>query len=178
MGLITILWSMGASACLTLAGINLLIWWRNRKAWANLLFSLTAASTAASAFCELFMIRADATAEFATVLKWGHVAVLLIGRLWLAWTACGMRTSALLLDFLTGQNLNYRETTGLVHVRFLGESVTIAKGLPNPWMLVGQLSLVAWLISTDATVTTWCRDNRHRALAAGDIVFFALVSSI
>jgi len=132
--------------------------------------------------------------EFATVLKWGHVAVWLIvvslivfvqlclgaGRLWLAWTACGLRTFALLLNFLTGQNLNYREITHLVPVRFLGESVAAAKGVPNPWMLVGQLSLVVWLVFTiDAIITTWRRGDRERALAVGgSIVFFALVSSI
>jgi len=194
MSLVTIIWSMSASACLTLAGINFLFWCRNRKAWANLLFALTAASTTTFAFCELLMMRADTPAEFATVLKWGHVAVWLLlvslvwfarlylkaGRPWLAWTVCGLRTLALLLNFLTGQNLNYREITHLGHIRFLGESVTIAEGVPNPWMLVGHLSLVAWLIFTaDASVTTWRRGDRHRALAVGgSIVFFALISSV
>jgi two-component system sensor kinase FixL len=194
MSLSTIIWSMSASACLTLAGINFLVWCRNSTAWANLLFSLTASSTAAWAFCELWMMQANTPLEFATVLRWGHVAVWLIvvplivfvrlylaaGRPWLAWTACGLRTFALLLNFLTGQNLNYREITRLVPVRFLGEFVVVAKGVPNPWMLVGHLSLVAWLIfTTDATITAWRRGDRHRALSVGgSIVFFALVSSI
>jgi len=128
------------------------------------------------------------------VLRWGHVAVWLIvvsliafvrlylgaGRVWLAWTACGLRTFALLLNFFTGQNLNYREITDLVPVRFLGESVAAAKGVPNPWMLVGQLSLVVWLVFTiDATIMTWRRGDRERAFAVGgSIVFFALASSI
>jgi two-component system, LuxR family, sensor kinase FixL len=194
LSLITIIWSMSASACLTLAGINFLFWCRDRKAWANALFSLTATSTAVFAFCELWMMRADTPTEFAAVLKWGHIAVWLIvvslvgfvrlylkaGRPWLAWTACGLRTFALLLNFLTGQNLNYREIIRLEHVRFLGESVAIAEGVPNPWMLVGQLSLVAWLIFTaEASITAWRRGERHRAVSVGgSIVFFALVSSI
>jgi two-component system sensor kinase FixL len=194
MSLITIIWSMSASACLTLAGINFLFWCRNRKASANLLFFLTATSTAVFAFCELWMMRAETPAEFATVLKWGHVVVWLLvvsnvwfirfylkaGRLWLAWTVCGLRTLALLLDFLTGQNLNYQEIARLGHIRLLGESVAIAEGVPNPWMLVGHLSLVAWLIFTaDASVTAWRRGERHRAITVGgSIAFFALVSSI
>jgi two-component system sensor kinase FixL len=102
------------------------------------------------------------------------------GRLWLAWTACGLRTLALLLNLLTGQNLNYIEITRLRHVSFLGESVAIAEGVPNPWMLVGQLSLVAWLIFTvEASVTAWQRGDRHRAVAGGgSIVLFALVSAV
>jgi hypothetical protein len=153
---------MSAAACLTLAVINFLFWCRNRKAWTNLLFFLTATSTAAWAFCELWMMRADTPAEFAAVLKWAHIVVWLLvvsnvwfvrfylkaGHLWLAWTVCGLRTLALLLNFLTGQNLNYREITRLDHVRLFGESVAIAEGVPNPWMLVGHLSLVAWLIFT------------------------------
>ena len=144
---ITIIWSMSAAACLTLAVINFLFWCRNRKAWANLLFFLTATSTAAFAFCELWMMRADTPAEFAAVLKWAHIVVWLLvvsnvwfvrsylkaGRLWLAWTVCGLRTLALLLNFLTGQNLNYREITRLDHMRLFGESVAIAEGVPNPW---------------------------------------------
>ena len=144
---ITIIWSMSAAACLTLAVINFLFWCRNRKAWANLLFFLTATSTAAFAFCELWMMRADTPAEFAAVLKWAHIMVWLLvvsnvwfvrfylkaGHLWLAWTVCGLRTLALLLNFLTGQNLNYREITRLDHMRLIGESVAIAEGVPNPW---------------------------------------------
>jgi len=191
---ITILWSMNASACLTLAEINFLFWCRNRKAWANLLFFVTATSTAAFAFCELWMMQAHTPGEFATVLKWGHVAVwslvislvwfvwfyLKAGRLWLAWTVCGLRTLALLLNFLTGQNLNYREIISLGHIRFLGESVAIAEGVPNPWMIVGHLSLFVWLIFTaDASVSAWRRGDRHRALTVGgSLAFFALISSL
>jgi hypothetical protein len=42
--LVTVIWSMIASACLTLAGIHLLIWCKTRDAWPNLLFSLMAVS--------------------------------------------------------------------------------------------------------------------------------------
>jgi len=46
MSWVTIIWSMVACACLTLAAMNLLVWVKKRKAWVNLLFSLAAASTA------------------------------------------------------------------------------------------------------------------------------------
>jgi hypothetical protein len=65
MSLITIIWSMTSSACLTLAGIHFLIWCRNRKAWANLLFCVMAVATAAFAFIELWMMRSETTTEFA-----------------------------------------------------------------------------------------------------------------
>ena len=190
MSLITITWSMMASACLTLAAINFLTWGRNREAWANLFFSLLATGTAAWTFCELWMMRAETPAEFATALKWGHVAVWVLivslvwfvrlylkaGRPWLAWIVCGFRTLALVLNFLVGQNLNYREITRLQSVRFLGESVHIAEGVRNPWMLVGQLSLVTLVIfAADAAVTVWRRGDRRAALTVGgSVVLFSI----
>jgi two-component system, LuxR family, sensor kinase FixL len=60
------------------------------------------------------------------------------GRLWLAWTVCGLRTLSLVLDFLYTPNLNYREITALRNVSFPGEKVVVAEGIPNPWMLVGN----------------------------------------
>ena len=194
MSLITIIWAMSASACLTLAVFHFLVWCRNREAWASLLFSLLATGTAAFAFCELGMMRARTPAEFGTVLRWGHVPTWLIvvslvafvrlylkaGRPWLAWLVCGLRTLALVLNFLVGQNLNYREISGLQQISFLGESVQIAEGVSNPWMLVGQMSfltLVVFLV--DASVTTWRRGDRHRALAVGGgAVLFMLFSAV
>jgi two-component system sensor kinase FixL len=193
MSLITIIWSMSASACLTLAGINLLVSYRDRNALANLFFSLLAIGTAAWTICELWMMRAVTPAEFATVLKWGHVAVWLLilslvgfvrfylkaGRPWLAWTICGLRTLLLVLNFLVGQNLNYLEVTRLGHMRLLGESVVIAEGVPNPWILLGELSLLTLIIFlVDATLTIWRRGERHPAFTvAGSIVFFILVAT-
>jgi len=137
---------MIASACLTLAAINFLTWSRNREAWVGLSFSLLPTGTAAWTFCELWMMRAETPAEFATALKWGHVAVWLLlvslvafvrlylqaGRAWLAWTFWGLRTLALVLNFLVGQNLNYREITHLQQIRFLGEYVQIAEVYTTP----------------------------------------------
>jgi len=194
MSVITILWSMSAAACLTLATINFMVWLKDRKALANLLFSLFATGTATFAFCELRMMRAATPAEFATVLKWAHIAVWLLvvslvgfvrfylkaGRPWLAWMVCGLRTLALVINFLVGQNLNYREIIRLQPVSFLGETVQIAEGVPNPWMLVGQLSLAAlFIFIADATITAWRRGDRHGGLAVGGgAVFFALVGTI
>ena len=191
--LITVIWSMIAAVCFTLAAIYLLVWRRNHTAWANLLFCLMAVSTAAFAFCELRMMRAEAPAELATTLKWAHIPVWLLvvslvgfvrfylkaGRTWLAWMVCGLRTLALILNFSVGQNLNYLEIATLRHISFLGESVSVAVGVPNPWMVVGQLSLMMLLIfAVDASVTAWRRGDRHSALTVGgSIVFFTFVST-
>jgi len=92
---------------------------------------------------------------------------------------CGLRTLLLVVNLLVGQNLNFREVTRLEHMRLLGESVAIAEGVPNPWILLGQLSLVILIIFlADAAVTAWRRGDRHHALAVGgSIVFYMLVST-
>ena len=194
MSWVTIIWSMVASACLTLAAVNLLVWCKKRTEWANLLFSLTAVGTAGMAYCELWMMQAGTPAQFGTALRWLHVPAwallvalvgfvglyLRAGRPWLAWSFVGLRTLSLLLDFLVGQNLNYREITRLRHIPFFGESVSVAEGVANPCMLVGQLSLLLLvLFVADATVTVWRRGDRRQALTVGgSIVFFTLAGTV
>jgi hypothetical protein len=42
MSWVTIIWSMTASACLTLAAVHLLVWCTKHTAWANAAFALAA----------------------------------------------------------------------------------------------------------------------------------------
>jgi two-component system sensor kinase FixL len=194
MSWLTVIWSMLASACLTLALIHFFIWYRQRDAWANLLFTLTAVGAAGFAGCELAMMRSQTPAVLGSAMRWAHVPVWVIivsliwfvrlylraGRPWLAWTACVLRTLSLLPNFLTGENLNYREIAGVSHVRLFGESVSVAEGVPNPWMLVGQLSLLLTLIFVaDAAIAVWRRGERRRAwMVGGSIGLFTLAGMV
>jgi len=184
---------MIASACLTMALLYGFIWWHKRGAYLNLLFTLAALGTAACVGCELTEMHADSPAQIALAIRWEHVAIwiallalagfvrlyLRAGRTWLLWTVCGLRTVSLVLNFLTGQNLNYREVTTLGHLSFLGETVSFAQGVPNPWMLVGQLSIL-WLLIfvVDAAIAVWRRGDRRRALMVGGGVVFFLLAGI
>jgi signal transduction histidine kinase len=190
MSWVTIVFSMIGSACLTLAAIYLLIWFRDRAAPANLLFSVTAVAAAATAAVEMWMMQADTPAEIGIAIRWGHVPVwfwvlgivgfvrlyLRAGRPWLAWSVVGARSVSLLLNFATAPNLNYREVTALHRMPFLGESIAVAEGVVNPWMLVGQLSGVLLLIFVlDASITAWRSGDRRRAVAVGGSITFFLV---
>src|SRR5438093_6724320 len=94
------------------------------------------------------------------------------GRRWLAWAVVGVRTLSLILNFTFWPNINYRQITALRHIFFFGEPVSVATGVPNPWMLVAQLSLLLLIIFVvDATTTVWRRGNRRPALCvAGGLV--------
>ncbi len=194
MNWVLIIWSMIASACLTLAMVHLLAWYYKRTAWADLLFCLSAMATAAMAGCELWMMRAETPAQFATTLRWIHVPVWVViitltgyvlahlraGRRWLAWTTCSLRTFLLLINFSVGQNLNFIEITRLRSVSFLGETVSIPEGIANPWMLAAQFNMLLFLIFlADATLTVWRRGDRRQALVVGgSIIFFILTSTL
>jgi PAS domain S-box-containing protein len=190
MNWVTIIWSTAAAASFTLAAISLLVWSRKFKARAHAFFALTAIGVTLMAALELLMMQAGTTAEFGTALRWYHVPAWVIivslvgfvrlylraGRPWLAWTVCGVRTLSLIINFVSTTNLNYREIASLRHIRFLGESVSIPEGVSNPWMLVGQVSLLLLVVfAVDATLTVWRRGARRQALAiGGSIVFFTL----
>ena len=194
MSWVTVIWSMVASACLTLAVIYFLVWWSNRTAWANLLFAMTAASTAAFTLCELRQMRVGTSGELLSAMRWTHVALLGVlvstawfvtfylgaGRRWLAWTVSGLRVFYLLVAFLIWGNVNYLEITSLRRVPFLGDSVTVFKGIRNPWMLFGYATMLLILIFVaDASVTAWRRGERRKALTiGGSVEFFLLLGTV
>jgi PAS domain S-box-containing protein len=190
MSWVTVIWSMSAGACLTLAFLQFIVWWKDRAARANLVFALGAVAVAVFAGLELALMRAETPAQFGTVARWIHVPgwVLIVsivafvrlylnaGRRWLAWTVVAVRTLALILNFVLSPNINYRKLTALRHMPFLGEPVSVPVGVPNPWMLVAQFSLLLLVIFVvDATITVWRRGNRRQALVVGGSIVLLVV---
>jgi len=186
---------MGSGACLTLALIHVVVWWKDRTARTNLVFSVMAIAVAAFAALELAMMRAQTPEQFGIAVRWVHVPVWVIvvslvifvrlylnaGRRWLAWAVVGVRTLSLILNFILSPNINYREITALRHVSFFGESVSVvARGAPNPWMLVAQLSLLLLVIFVvDATIAVWRRGDRRQALmVGGSILLFTMAGAV
>ena len=192
MSWITVVWSMNAAACLTLAGIYLLVWCKQRASWVYLVFSCSAVATAAIALLELALMRADATVQYGVIMRWVQLPVwtlivslvvfvrlyLRAGRPWLAWSVCGLRTLALILNFFLTPNLSYRSISSLRHLSWWGETVSVPVGVVNPWTLVSYLSLVLLVIFfVDATITVWRRGDRRRALVAGgSLIFFTAIA--
>src|SRR4029453_75366 len=190
MSWVTVIWSISAGACLTLAFLQFIVWCKDRAARANLVFALGAVAVAVFAGLELALMRAETPAQFGTVARWIHVPgwVLIVsivafvrlylnaGRRWLAWTVVAVRTLALILNFVLSPNINYRKLTALRHAPFLGEPVSVPVGVPNPWMLVAQFSLLLLVIFVvDATITVWRRGNRRQALVVGGSIVLLVV---
>src|SRR5262245_31208515 len=190
MSWVTVIWSISAGACLTLAFLQFIVWWKDQAARANLVFSLGAVAVAIFSTLELMLMRAETPAQFATLTRWIHVPgwVLIVsivafvrlylnaGRRWLAWTIVAVRTLSHILYFVFSPNINFREITAVEHARFLGESVAVPHGVPNPWMLIAQFSLLLLVIFVvDATIAVWRRGNRRQALVVGGSIVLLVV---
>ncbi|MFZ9920793.1 MAG: ATP-binding protein [Terrimicrobiaceae bacterium] len=194
MNWVTVVWTGATSASLMLAAIHGFVWLRKRSAWASLMFCLMAASTAGMAGCELAMMRIDNTPQLESVLQWYNifrwaVSICLVGfmhfylragRPWLELTVIGLRTFALLLNLFVSPNAYFSSIEGLNRVMFLGQMVTVVEGVPNPLMLVGQVSLLvlaAYLV--DTTWKAYSAGAYNRALRVGSgSVFFVLALSL
>jgi two-component system, LuxR family, sensor kinase FixL len=184
---------MDAALCFAVAGIYLLVWFKQRRRWEYLLFSCSAAATGFIALFELAMLRSETTAQYGSLLQWAHLPIWVVvvalvwfghlylraGRRWLVWTICGERTLVLILNFLFPPNINFREITSLRHVSWWGgETVVVPVAVPNPWSLLSQLTLLLLLIFfVDATITAARRGDRGPPLVLGGSVIFFLTLS-
>jgi PAS domain S-box-containing protein len=193
MSWITIVWSINAGACLTLAAIYFVLWCKQRKDWVNLAFSCTAVAGATLTAFELALLRAQTAEQYNVILRWAQLPVWVLvvslvvfvrlylraGQRWLAWCVCGLRTVALILDFIFIPNLSYRQITSLMKVSWWGgETASVPVGVTSPWILVAQLSSVLLIVFfINATITVWRRGDRERALRVGGALsLFSLIA--
>src|SRR5438128_951718 len=190
MSWITVTWSMNAAACLTLAGIYFVVWCKQRDSWVHLLFSSSAVAAAAISAFELFMMNARTVEQYQLSVRWVHVPTWLLtvsfvafvqlylhaGRRWLAWSIYSLRTLVLILNFIFPVRIDFRAITDIYHFSWAGEMISVPVGVPNPWGLISNFSLLLLLIfSVDATITVWRRGDRRRALLVGGSMIFGAI---
>jgi PAS domain S-box-containing protein len=173
------------------------IWFQQTNQFAYLLFSVIAASAAAIAVCEWLLMSSQSPEEYGRVIWWAHIPVFFVavsivgfvrlyfdaGRWWLGFTACCFRLLDLIMNFFAKPNLDYREITGLRHVTiFGGETISVAKGIENPWIKVSELSSLLLLVFVaDASITLWRRggpgERRRAVVVGGAVIFFILIAA-
>jgi two-component system sensor kinase FixL len=186
MSWVTVIWSAASGACLVLAGMHLVVWLRDRRARASLVFALTTLTIVGAGTCELGMMMSRTPEDFGRYLRdlhlWGILVIggtivfvrlyLGTGRLWLAGLTIGARLVSLALNYALPPNINYREIRNLHRIPFLGEEVAVVgEATLNPWMWFAQSTFVLWLIfMIDASVTLWRKggpEGRRRAVMVG-----------
>src|SRR6266481_5319846 len=178
MSWLTIVWSINAGACLTLAAIYLVVW-------------CSAIAAAAIAVMELAMLHTQTVERYEALVRWIHVPtwVLLLsfvafvrlylraGRPWLAWSIYGLRALVLIVNLILTPNINFRKITSIRHLGLWGgEVASLPVGVPNPWGILSLISLLLVLaFFVDATITVWKRGDRRRALIIGGTMIFGAI---
>ena len=192
MNSVTVIWSVNAGACLTLAAFYGAVWSKQRANRAYLLFSCSAVAAAVISAFELWMLNATTVEQYELLIRWIHVPVWVLtisfvgfvrlylraGRAWLAWSIYALRTGVLILNFTFPVSINFNRITGIRHFPWAGDIISLPLGVPNPWGLLSQISLLLLLgFSIDATITVWRRGDRRRALlVGGSMVLGALLA--
>ena len=191
MSWLTIVWSMHAGACLTLAAIYLVVCCRRRGSWVHLLFSCSAIAAAAIAVMELAMLHTHTVERYEALVRWIHVPVWVLllsfvgfvrvylraGQAWLAWSIYGLRTLVLIVNLIVTPNINFRKITSIRHLGLWGgEMASLPVGIPNPWGILSLISLLLLLaFFVDATITVWKRGDQRRALIIGGSMIFGAI---
>ena len=179
---IAILTVMSATASLTMGGIQLRIWAKDRSAVNSLFCALALFTGVVLAGFELKMMTTTSVVEYGVLARWIHVPVfvglvflalfvrsyLMAGSYWLLWAFCASRALIVVVNFSTGLSLNFRELNGIERISVLGSDLTVGRGIVNPWGLLGPASLVLMLVFTlGASLTAWLKGRRQRALMIG-----------
>jgi signal transduction histidine kinase len=193
MGLVTILWSMGAAAALTLAFVCGLAWLGERRDQVRLIFLLIALGAVSGMRCEVGMLHAATATEYAQWLRWYHLPVFLVivgylflvrsylgtGRLALAWTIVALRAVILVVNFMVDPNFNWFAIENLRHVSFLGESVSVPGDLVVRWQGVSTVSLLLMIVYvTDACIERLRKAGPDSKRRVRTVVFAVVVPMI
>jgi two-component system sensor kinase FixL len=190
MSWITIIWSMSAAACLTLAAFYGAVWCKQRENRVYIVFSCSAVAAAAISAFELWMINARTVEHYELLVRWVHLPTWVLtvsfvafvrlylhaGRAWLAWSIYVLRTLVLILNFIFPVSINFKAITDIRHFSWAGEIVSVPVGIPNPWGLLSHVSLLLLLVfCVDAAITVWRRGDRRRALLVGGSMIFGAI---
>ena len=195
MSTLTIAWSMCASACLMLAATHLQLWFRARKAAVYLLSAVMALGAAANAGSELYLLKSQDVASYATGLRVENTAVFVLvvamvwfvylyfgtARRWLAVLISALWSIAQVANLASPYSVVFSNITELDRVTaFWGEQFAVAVGPTNPWKLVADIAsmfILAYIV--DASVRAWRRGDRQRAtVVGGSMVLFIVLAGI
>ena len=166
------------------------VWCKQRESRVYLVFSCSAVAAAAISAFELWMINARTVEQYQLLLRWIHVPTWVLtisfvafvrlylhaGRRWLAWSIYALRTLILICNFSFPLGINFKTITTIRHFSWAGEMVSVPVGVPNPWGLLSQISLLLLLLFlVDAAITVWRRGDRRRTLLVGGSMIFGVI---
>jgi len=171
MSYVTILWSVAGACALLLGSVHALVWMMDRRARANLYFSIVALSVVGIATSELGMMHSRTPAEWGEWVRWCHVPLFFLfcglllfvrayfgtGRSGLIWVIIVSRAAILIWNFAAQPNFNFASIASIDYASLLGERVaTVGESTPNHWQLLATATgLLCLCFIVDASVTAW-----------------------
>lgn len=193
-----LVWMAMVAASLALALLHLLVWARQRKRRDFLVFFVVAAAAAGFGFFELQMMLAATPQASAAAIRFAHLPLALFvvatavfvrlhfgtGSTRLLLAIVVLRVAALVLNFTTGDNVNFERVTELAHASVWGGSVVSTPlGSVSRWAWVPQLSnLLLLIFVADASLALWRRGDRvarqRAALVGGSIAGCVIATAV
>ena len=195
MSILTIIWSLVAGACVTLALMQYFIWMRDRKETANLLFSFSAIGAAGIAIFELWSLKTIDISLYSLEVKLTHIPIfiLLISLIWFIYVYFGtakkwlansitvLWTVALIINFSSPNSLTFSSITELKQIQLpWGEYFSVPIGITNPWKFIADFtSLLILVYIVDASIRLWKKGEKRRAgVVGGSMIFFMMAAGI
>ena len=199
MSWITVIWSTSIGACLMLALLQLLVWCRDRRSWANLCFSVMALGVIRSPDGRAGhdggqlpgSVRACDSVDGSRSMALESPAVWDLsisgtgtGRRWLLALALGLRALAVVANFIYRTEPAYQRhpQSAAGHLPRRASVHPRRVRVPNPWLRLGLLASFLQLVYVaDASVRLWrsgSRASRQRAVIVGGSLVFFIVFSV
>lgn len=195
MNWIDIAWPVMGGACLMLGMVHGWAWLRRPRDAVHLVFALACLSVAVISALERMLMQSRDPAEYAELLRWAHVPGMVMfvslalfvhlqyraSRAWLCYFVIGTRLLAIIANFTTGVNINYSVIDELQITTLVGGIETaVPVGHVNPWMILGQASILAFVFYLlDTMVREWrtgSQEDRWSAVrVCGGIALFVLL---
>src|SRR5215203_3429841 len=193
MRFITGAYLMVSAGCLTLGLIYLRFWLTERTRHDYLAYLFLCLSVTLFSWCELGMLHSTTPEEYIFWARSSHIpsaaAIISIawfahltigGQGWLLITICAVRLLALALNYVFPNGINFREIKSIEKTQVLGETLSYAISVPNPWTLIATSTFVLLFIyGIDASVRAWRRGHLRSTFFVGlGVCFFALVAMV
>jgi len=195
LSILTIIWSLVAGACVSLATMQYFIWMRDRKEIANLLFSLSAIGAAGIAMFELWSLKTIDISLYNIGVKLNHIPIFLLlisliwfiyvyfgtAKKWLAYSITVLWIVALIINFALPNSLTFSSITELKQIQLpWGEYFSVPIGVTNPWKFIAEFaSLLILIYIVDASIRLWKNGDKRRAgVVGGSMIFFMLAAGI
>jgi PAS domain S-box-containing protein len=160
MNWVALTWPMLAAASLVLGLVHGLVWLSQRRLHVHLALAIAAFAVAALILLEMVALQTTAPRTLAELIRWMHLPVTVVvvamvyvvhvsfgyGARWLAWGAVSLRVLALVVNFASAVNLNFREISGVEQTQWWNATVHHPVGTLNPWLLLTQVSNAILLV--------------------------------